>query len=82
MTATAPRLVIYSREDCHLCDVMVEDLAAFLAPRGLGFELRDVDADPATARRWGLKVPVLTLDGSTVCWGRLDEAKLAGLLAV
>jgi len=82
MNAVAPRLVMYSREGCHLCDVMAEELAAVVGPLGLGFEVRDVDDDPATARRWGLKVPVLTLDGSTVCWGRLDEARLRALLAV
>jgi hypothetical protein len=38
VSGAAPRLVVYSREDCHLCDVMVEELTAFLAPRGLSFE--------------------------------------------
>jgi hypothetical protein len=40
----------------------------------------DVDADPATRRRFGLKVPVLTRDGRVVCHGHLDRAALARLL--
>ena len=41
---------------------------------------RDVDGDPVLQRRWGLKVPVLLLDGALVCWGRLDSAELLRLL--
>jgi hypothetical protein len=44
-------------------------------------EVRDVDADPLTQRRFGLKIPVLTVDGSPVCHGRLDAAAVARLLA-
>jgi hypothetical protein len=43
-------------------------------------EILDVDADPATRRRFGLKVPVLTCDGSVVCHGHLDQAAVARLL--
>ncbi len=75
-----PLLVVYSREDCPLCDDFVAALAEQCAPRGLGFEVRDVDADPATKRRYGLKVPLLTLDGSVVCHGQLDLAALSRLL--
>jgi hypothetical protein len=39
-----------------------------------------VDADPVTRRRFGLKVPVLTCDGSVVCHGHLDRAAVARLL--
>lgn len=36
----------------------------------------DVDSDPALQRRFGLKIPVLLLDGQMVCFGKLDEAEL------
>jgi hypothetical protein len=32
-------------------------------------------------RRFGLKIPELTIDGSVVCHGRLDAAAVARLLA-
>lgn len=66
----AARFLVYTREDCPLCDEFV----AALAELPLRFELRDVDDDPVTRRRFGLKVPVLTCDGSVVCHGRLDRA--------
>jgi len=80
MSAEAPRLVLYSRADCELCDEMLAGLGPWLASRGLAAEVRDVDADPATRRRYGLKVPVLTLDGEIACHGRLDLPELERLL--
>ena len=43
-------------------------------------QLVDVDADPALQRRWGMKVPVLLLDGALVCSARLDTPELLRLL--
>ncbi len=76
----AGRLVLYTRESCGLCDEMLEELAPWLAGRGLSVTLRDVDADPVTRRRFGLKVPVLTVDGVPACHGRLDLESLERLL--
>ena len=43
-------------------------------------ELVDVDSDPELARRYGLDIPVLLLDGVRVCQHRLDSAELLRLL--
>ncbi len=80
MTTDRPRLVVWSRAGCGLCDEMVEELRPWLAARGLDAQLRDVDDDPEARRRFGLKVPVLTLDGEIVCHGRLDPEELDRLL--
>jgi hypothetical protein len=45
---------------------------------GLGWA--DVDADPALLQRYGLKVPVLLLDGVPICHTRLDSDELLRLL--
>lgn len=81
MSADSARLVVYTREGCGLCDELLAELAAWLPGRGLEVAVRDVDADPLTRRRFGLKIPVLTLDGRHVCHGRLDLARLERLLA-
>jgi hypothetical protein len=75
------RLVLYSREDCGLCDEMVAALAPWLQACGLAVDVRDVDADPLARRRFGLKVPVLTVDGQVACCGHLDLAAVERLLA-
>ena len=76
----AARLVLYSRDSCGLCHEMLEELAPWLARRGLSLEVRDVDADPVTRRRFGLKIPVLTVDGALACYGRLDLEAVERLL--
>ena len=40
----------------------------------------DVDSDPELARRHGLHIPVLLLDGTVVCRTKLDSAELTRLL--
>lgn len=71
------RFLVYTRNDCALCDDFIAELSQLLD----GFEVRDVDEDAAARRRYGLKVPVLTCDGSVVCHGRLDRAAVARLAA-
>ena len=70
------RFIVYTRDDCPLCDEFIAALAAL----PLGFEQRDVDDDPVARRRYGIKVPVLTCEGSVVCHGRLDREALARLV--
>ena len=77
----SPRLVLYSRAGCALCDEMAAELAALLVDRPHAVELRDVDDDPAAQARFGLMVPVLLVDGQPVCSGRLDADLVEELLA-
>ncbi len=76
------RLRLLTRNECELCEQLLLELSALRArlPAVPGVELVDVDADPALRRRWGLKVPVLLLDGALVCGARLDTPELLRLL--
>ena len=75
-----PRFLVYTRGGCALCDEFIHELGALLEPAGLAFDIRDVDADAVSVRRYGMKVPVLTCDGSVVCHGRLDTGAVARLV--
>jgi predicted thioredoxin/glutaredoxin len=80
VTEASP-LVLLTREDCGLCEEFLAELEAFGAQRPLPrLELRDVDADPETRRRYGLDIPVLLLDGERVCAHRFDPEELERLL--
>lgn len=76
----AARLVVFSRGDCALCEEMIGELSAWLVGGGLAVEVRDVDADPVARARFGMKIPVLTLDGRLVCHGRFEAARLEKML--
>lgn len=69
--------VLYSRRGCHLCEEAEDLLAAY----GQHFTVVDVDTDEPARAVFGLRVPVLEIDGVTVMEGRFDEAALAVLLA-
>lgn len=59
-------LTLYQRDDCHLCDLALDALAAAGAP---DFESIFIDGDDLLEQRYGLRVPVLS---RTVCGRELD----------
>ena len=75
------QLTLVTRAECELCERLLAELTAlrehFPIPP---VDLVDVDTDPVLRRRWGLKVPVLLLDGALVCGPRLDTPELLRLL--
>lgn len=72
-------LVVYSRQGCHLCEVLVEQLLPLVRNRA-NVEVRDVDTRDDWRDRYGLRVPVLECDGQTICEFELDPAALNAAL--
>jgi hypothetical protein len=70
-------LVVLSREGCGLCEDMLHALADLERHLGLpAVTVVDVDSDPELTRQFGLKVPVLLLDGSVICHYTLNSNEL------
>ncbi len=55
-TEPQPALTLYQRDDCHLCDLALEVLAAARAPE---FDSVFIDGDEVLELRYGVRVPVL-----------------------
>jgi len=53
-------LIVYTRRDCHLCELAI----SMLKQAGIGFRLVDIDTDPELIRRYDIHVPVLAHPGS------------------
>jgi len=82
MSSLPPGLVVLSREGCGLCHDMLEALAELERDRTIpAVRIVDVDSDPELQRQFGLKVPVLLLDGSVVCHYTLNSKELLRLVA-
>ena len=81
MRSVTAGFLLYSRPGCGLCEEMLAELRALPAARGVSVDVADVDADPATRKRFGLKIPVLLLGGDLVCYGRLDHEEVHKALA-
>jgi hypothetical protein len=74
-------LVVVSREGCGLCEEMLHGLADLERSAALPpVTVVDVDSDPDLVRRFGLKVPVLLLDGSVICHYTLNSNELLRLV--
>ena len=71
-------LILYQRDDRHLCDQALAVLAAARAP---DFDSVFIDDDDALETRYGMRVPVLreTASGAELDWP-FDAAKLADFL--
>jgi CO dehydrogenase nickel-insertion accessory protein CooC1 len=75
-------LVVLSREGCGLCLDMLHELAELELSQSLPpVTVVDVDSDPDLTRQFGLKVPVLLLDGSVICHYTLNSKELLRLVA-
>lgn len=76
MTTEKKHLTIFSRPDCHLCDV-VEKMAYRLQDE-LCLEISkcNVEEDDNLLRRYGHRVPVVVLDQIEVCSGRMTQPAL------
>lgn len=60
-------LILYQRDDCHLCDLALEVLAAARLP---DFESVFIDGDVTLETAYGARVPVLRDDdgGRELAW--------------
>jgi hypothetical protein len=54
-----PKLTLYSRPECHLCEALLADLEPLLRADD-HVEIVDVDSNVALTQRYGLRIPVLT----------------------
>jgi hypothetical protein len=73
------RLILYQRDDCHLCDLALDVLAQAKAP---DFASVFIDENPDLEMRYGERVPVLrdAEAGRELDWP-FDAAKLRQFLA-
>jgi len=78
---TAPRVTIYSREGCHLCQEAEQIVAAICAELGERWERVDIDTDPELRRRFTNEVPVTFVDGRQHDFWRVDPSRLRAALS-
>ncbi len=76
-----PRVTLYSRPGCHLCDDARAVIDRVCADLGEGFEEIDIDADPALREKYGVEIPVTLVDGKQHNFWRVDEARLRAALS-
>jgi glutaredoxin len=56
-------VTLYTRVGCHLCEEAERVLRGEQAVTPFRLALVDIDRDPELARRYGVRVPVVAVDG-------------------
>ncbi|MGO1315927.1 MAG: glutaredoxin family protein [Cellulomonadaceae bacterium] len=77
MSEPSPRVEIFTRVGCHLCDDAVGLVAEVCEPRGVAWRERDVDAEGGQVlAELSDLVPVVRVDGVQQGFWRIDRARL------
>jgi glutaredoxin len=71
------RVVLYSRPGCHLCDVARETILAQRERLGFEFEEVDIEADDELELEYGIRIPVVEIDGEETFEITVDAARFA-----
>ena len=75
-----PRITIYSKPDCHLCDLAKDVIERCRQKVGFAVEVVDISRDPDLLERYRNDIPVILLDGKEIARHVVRERKLLELL--
>ena len=56
-------VTVYSRKNCHLCDVAIESLETVKSELNFEIEKIYIDGDAELTTKYGEEVPVIHIDG-------------------
>ena len=66
-------IVLYTRVQCHLCDDAKALIEKHRSNYNLTLEVVDVDSDPRLISEYGMKVPVVLINGVERFFGQINE---------
>jgi hypothetical protein len=75
-----PKVVLYSRTSCHLCEQARDLILAEQARSVFDFEEVLIDGDQALERDYGLRVPVVEVDGAEAFEFEVEPRRFASLV--
>lgn len=70
-------VLMYSRPGCHLCDEARQVILAERVRTGFVYEEVDVSGDDALELEYGIRIPVVLVDGEEVFEIRVDPPAVA-----
>lgn len=78
---STPRVTLYGRAGCHLCDDARAVIERVCADLGETFVEIHIDDDPGLLDRYAEEIPVTLVDGRQHDFWRVDETRLRAALA-
>ncbi|GAB4098191.1 glutaredoxin family protein [Sinomonas halotolerans] len=76
-----PEIVLVTKTDCHLCEAAREAVDRVASAAGVPWAERRIDDDADLHRRFAEEVPVVLVDGIQRDFWKIDEARLARVVA-
>ena len=77
---STPRVTLYTRPECHLCEVAKETVVAVCAELGEEFVEIDITTDGALEDQYGEEIPLTLVDGRQHDFWRVDATRLRAAL--
>ena len=71
---------VYSRQGCHLCEVLIEELLPLVRGR-LEVAVHDIDSCADWKQAYDVRVPVVEYQGRLICEYHLDREAISAILA-
>lgn len=78
---STPRVTLYSRPGCHLCDDARAVIEAVCADLGEAYEEVDITTDDDLEDRYRDEIPVTLVDGRQHDFWRVDAVRLRAALS-
>ncbi len=78
---TPPRVILYSKPGCHLCDEARTVIEAVCAELGESYDEIDITGADKLMEAFGEEIPVTFVDGQQHDFWRVDAARLRAALA-
>lgn len=70
---------VYSRQGCHLCEVLIEQLLPLLRGKA-DVAIHDIDTCPDWHEKYAVRIPVLEFEGQVVSQFQLDHEAVTRVL--
>ena len=74
-------MVLYTRPGCHLCDVARETVLSLQPRLRFSFDEVDIEADEELELEYGIRIPVVEIDGEEAFEVTVDPIQLEEHLA-
>ena len=75
MANRLPLVTMYSRRNCHLCEVAKEVVESARNEADFEFEVVFIDGDEGLEKEYGEEVPVTLINGKRHDYFRVDRAR-------
>lgn len=73
-------VTVYSKKECHLCEIAKEELKAITCEFDFTITEVDIEKDTLSYEKFKHQIPVVEVDGEIISSGRLNGKKLIALL--